>query len=76
MRRSKEYKPYHEETEGICVCVASGASFIVTSGDPKDSGLASGDALIGVWPSSALAAGPELGVEGDFCPELAPVVCA
>ena len=60
-------KTDHEEIEEIRGWVDSGASFIATSGEPKDSDLPSGDGLVGVWAPSAPAAGPGPGVEGDFC---------
>jgi hypothetical protein len=62
-------KTDHEEMEGMRGWVDSGASFIATSGDPRDSDLPSGDGLVGVWAPSALVVGPEPGVVGDFCVE-------
>lgn len=68
-RKNGVLKTDHEEMEGMRGWVDSGASFIDTSGDPRDSDLASGDGLVGVSTPSALATGPAPGVEGDFCVE-------
>lgn len=65
MHRKNIGEIFHDEMEGTRGWVESEASFIASLG-PMGSALPSGEVL-GVLTPSVLAAGPEPGVEGDFC---------